>query len=274
MAGMADIQSHVASVRKSGCIHSSTRCILHVAACRTARRRVASYHAQAALPGECISAPAVRSRRKRVEITGCAAAEVCMQQGQPGRVASLLPGFNWSKGIRRRVLGTTAAHSRRAVGERARHVALMPRERSTITRYRWSTWRPCRSGACLHVARAVVIPRGTMTSTPMGHMTARAYPSESVRGHALDAEGASMQHDHEAVWACSLAAALHCWRRSGLSPPRRHRRRHLRARLHLMQQAAWQACLPRRSSSLGASACAAPAACSCHPHTLRRMHGT
>ena len=62
-----------------------------------------------------------------------------------------------------------------------------------------------------------------------------------------------MQHDHKARWACSLAAALHCWRRSG-QPPRRHRRRHLRARLHLMQQPAWQAYLPRRSSSLGASA--------------------
>ncbi len=71
---------------------------LHVAACRIARRRIATCNAQAALSGECISAPAVRSRRKRVEITGCAAAEVCMQQGQPGRVASLLPGFNWSKG--------------------------------------------------------------------------------------------------------------------------------------------------------------------------------
>ena len=242
---------------------------LHVAACRIARRRIATCNAQAALPGECISAPAVRSRRKRVEITGCAAAEVCMQQGQPGRGASLSPGFNWSKGIRRRVLGSAAAHSFRAVGERARHVALMPREHSGIKCYRWE-WHVA---AVLHVARAVLTPRGTMTSTPMGHMTARAYPSGRVQGHALNAEGASMQHDHKAAWACSLAAALHCWRRSG-QPPRRHRRRHLRARLHLMQQPAWQACLLRRSSSLGASACAAPAACSCHPHTLRRTHGS
>jgi hypothetical protein len=41
-----------------------------------------------------------------------------MQQGQPGRVASLLPGFNWSKGTRRRVLGTTAAHSMPSSGRK------------------------------------------------------------------------------------------------------------------------------------------------------------
>ena len=147
---MADIQTYV---NLGACIHRrAASSYLQVAARRTAMRRVATYNAQAALPGECISAPAARSRRKRVEITGCAAAEVCMQQAQPGRAASLSPGWNWSRGIRRRVPGSTAAHSCRAVAGRARHVALMPREHSGITGYRWGTWRPCHSGAWLHVA--------------------------------------------------------------------------------------------------------------------------
>jgi hypothetical protein len=173
-------------------------------------------------------------------------------------VASLLPGFNWSKGYSQEGTCHYSCTLMPSSGRKGTARGISINAKRAQQHYCSGTdgahgGRECRSGACLHVARAVVIPRGTMTSTPMGHMTARAYPSESVRGHALNAEGASMQHDHKAGWACSLAAALHCWRRSG-QPPRRHRRRHLRARLHLMQQAAWQACLPRRSSSLGASA--------------------
>ena len=187
------------------CIHRrAASSYLHVAACRIARRRVATYHAQAALPGECISAPAVRSRRKRVEITGCAAAEVCMQQGQPGRVSGIaIAGIQLVEGVF--AGGYLALHYSCALMPSSGRKGTARGINAKRAQHHYCSGtdgahggRECRSGACLHVARAVVIPRGTMTSTPMGHMTARAYPSESVRGHALDAEGASMQHDHKA----------------------------------------------------------------------------
>ena len=74
------------------------------------------------------------------------------------------------RGVRRRVLVTTAAHSRRAVGERARHVALLPRERSSIT---------------------VAVPMEHMAAVPQRRVSACRTRSRHSEGHHdVNADGA------------------------------------------------------------------------------------